>query len=61
MTFGIRETAFERADAETIVANLIAQVTDAVASVFGEATRAVGPYRIAALHQLVEHLADSLE
>jgi phenylpyruvate tautomerase PptA (4-oxalocrotonate tautomerase family) len=40
VTFGISESAYPRPDADTIVANLIARVTDAVASVFGEATRA---------------------
>ena len=37
--FGIREAAFDRPDAEQIVARLVAGVTDAVAGVFGERVR----------------------
>lgn len=37
--FGIREAAFERPDAQDIVARLVAGVTDAIVSVFGEHVR----------------------
>jgi phenylpyruvate tautomerase PptA (4-oxalocrotonate tautomerase family) len=40
VTFGISDAAVARPDAETIVANLIAHVTDAVAAVFGDSVRA---------------------
>jgi phenylpyruvate tautomerase PptA (4-oxalocrotonate tautomerase family) len=40
VTFGIREEAFARPDADKIVPALVAAVTDAVASVFGEEKRA---------------------
>ncbi len=40
VTFGVREAMFARPDAEEIVARLIAEVTDAVVAVFGEAVRA---------------------
>src|ERR1700738_4065457 len=40
VTFGIREAAFARADADEPVAHLIASITAAVASVFGEESRA---------------------
>ncbi|WP_040840670.1 hypothetical protein [Nocardia brevicatena] len=39
VTFGIREAAFERPDAQDIVARLVAGVTDAIVSVFGEHVR----------------------
>ncbi|MGI6872342.1 tautomerase family protein [Amycolatopsis sp. 3B14] len=38
--FGIREAAFERPDADAIVARLVAGVTDAIVAVFGERVRA---------------------
>jgi phenylpyruvate tautomerase PptA (4-oxalocrotonate tautomerase family) len=40
VTFGIREAAFGRPDADEIVARLVAGVTDAVVDVFGERVRA---------------------
>jgi phenylpyruvate tautomerase PptA (4-oxalocrotonate tautomerase family) len=40
VTFGIREAAFSRPDADEIVARLVAGVTDAVVAVFGERVRA---------------------
>ncbi|WP_040789682.1 hypothetical protein [Nocardia paucivorans] len=40
VTFGIREAAFEHPDARDIVARLVAGVTDAIVSVFGEPVRA---------------------
>jgi phenylpyruvate tautomerase PptA (4-oxalocrotonate tautomerase family) len=40
VTFGIREAAFARPDAHELSARLIASVTDAIASVFGEQSRA---------------------
>ena len=40
VTFGIREAAFARADADELVAQLVASITAAVASVFGEESRA---------------------
>jgi len=39
VTFRIRSDAFERPDAETLMARLTRGVSDAVASVFGEASR----------------------
>ncbi|MEU1788521.1 hypothetical protein ABZ553_22160 [Streptomyces sparsogenes] len=39
VTFGIKEAAFSRPDAEQIVARLISEVTDAVVAVFGERVR----------------------
>jgi phenylpyruvate tautomerase PptA (4-oxalocrotonate tautomerase family) len=39
VTFGIREAAFQRPDAEEIMARLVSGVTDAVAGVFGERVR----------------------
>jgi phenylpyruvate tautomerase PptA (4-oxalocrotonate tautomerase family) len=39
VTFGIREAAFSRPDADEIVARLIAGVTDAIVEVFGERVR----------------------
>lgn len=39
VTFGIREAAFERPDAQDIVARLVAGVTEAIVSVFGEHVR----------------------
>lgn len=39
VTFGIKEAAFGRPDAEEIVARLVSGVTDAVVSVFGERVR----------------------
>ncbi|HEY4017261.1 MAG TPA: hypothetical protein VGM75_01155 [Pseudonocardiaceae bacterium] len=39
VTFGIREEAFNRPDAQEMAARLIAGVTDAVVSVFGERVR----------------------
>ncbi|MEU9792187.1 hypothetical protein AB0E27_16460 [Streptomyces sparsogenes] len=39
VTFGIKEAAFSRPDAEQIVARLISGVTDAVVAVFGERVR----------------------
>ncbi|WP_020422553.1 hypothetical protein [Amycolatopsis sp. ATCC 39116] len=38
--FGIREAAFERPDADDIVARLVGGVTDAIVAVFGERVRA---------------------
>ncbi|AIJ25480.1 tautomerase family protein [Amycolatopsis methanolica] len=38
--FGIREAAFERPDADDLVARLAAGVTDAIVAVFGERVRA---------------------
>lgn len=40
VTFGIKETAFSRPDADEIVARLVSEVTDAVVDVFGERVRA---------------------
>ena len=40
VTFGVREGMFARPDAEALVRRLIASVTDAIAAVFGEHTRA---------------------
>jgi phenylpyruvate tautomerase PptA (4-oxalocrotonate tautomerase family) len=40
VTFGIKEAAFSRPDAEDIVARLVSQVTDAIVDVFGERVRA---------------------
>ena len=40
VTFGIREAAFSRPDADDIVARLISGVTDAIVEVFGERVRA---------------------
>lgn len=40
VTFGVREAMFARPDAAELVPRLIASVTDAVASVFGEQSRA---------------------
>lgn len=40
VTFGVREAMFARPDAHELVPKLIASVTDAVASVFGEQSRA---------------------
>ena len=40
VTFGIREQAFARPDAPELLARLVAGVTDAVTSVFGEQVRA---------------------
>ena len=40
VTFGIREAAFARPDADEIVARLVATVTDAIVDVFGERVRA---------------------
>ena len=39
VTFGIREEAFGRPDAEEMVARLISEVTDAIVGVFGERVR----------------------
>ena len=39
VTFGIKEAAFSRPDAEQIVARLISGVTDAIVTVFGERVR----------------------
>ena len=39
VTFGIKEAAFSRPDADKIVASLIAEVTDAIVAVFGERVR----------------------
>jgi phenylpyruvate tautomerase PptA (4-oxalocrotonate tautomerase family) len=39
VTFGIREAAFGRPDADELVARLIAVVTDAIVDVFGERVR----------------------
>jgi phenylpyruvate tautomerase PptA (4-oxalocrotonate tautomerase family) len=39
VTFGIREAAFARPDADEIVARLISGVTDAIVEVFGERVR----------------------
>lgn len=40
VTFGVREALFARPDGEAIAARLVAEVTDAVVAVFGEAVRA---------------------
>ncbi|GAA0461335.1 hypothetical protein Ade02nite_15830 [Paractinoplanes deccanensis] len=40
VTFGIKEAAFGRPDADEIVARLVSGVTDAVVDVFGERVRA---------------------
>ncbi|WP_433796128.1 tautomerase family protein [Actinoplanes sp. CA-252034] len=39
VTFGIKEAAFSRPDADEIVARLVTVVTDALADVFGERVR----------------------
>jgi phenylpyruvate tautomerase PptA (4-oxalocrotonate tautomerase family) len=39
VTFGVRDAMFARPDADQVVRTLIASVTDAVSSVFGEASR----------------------
>jgi phenylpyruvate tautomerase PptA (4-oxalocrotonate tautomerase family) len=39
VTFGMREAVFSRPDAEQIIARLIAGVTDAIVTVFGERVR----------------------
>ncbi|WP_328391893.1 hypothetical protein [Nocardia sp. NBC_00416] len=39
VTFGIKEAALRRADAQEIVARLISGITDAIVSVFGERVR----------------------
>lgn len=39
VTFGIRAAAFDRPDADEIVASLVSGVTDAVVAVFGERVR----------------------
>jgi phenylpyruvate tautomerase PptA (4-oxalocrotonate tautomerase family) len=39
VTFGIKEAAFSRPDAEEIVGRLISGVTDAIVAVFGERVR----------------------
>ena len=39
VTFGIKEAAFGRPDADKIVARLVAEVTDAIVAVFGERVR----------------------
>jgi phenylpyruvate tautomerase PptA (4-oxalocrotonate tautomerase family) len=40
ITFGIKEAALSRPDADEIVARLVAGVTDAIVAVFGERVRA---------------------
>lgn len=40
VTFGIKEAAFSRPDAEQIVARLVSGVTEAIVEVFGERVRA---------------------
>lgn len=40
VTLGVREAMFARPDADELVSRLIASVTDAVAAVFGEQSRA---------------------
>ncbi|HEY2949893.1 MAG TPA: hypothetical protein VGJ53_16085 [Micromonosporaceae bacterium] len=40
VTFGIKEAAFSRPDADEIVARLVSGVTDAIVDVFGERVRA---------------------
>jgi phenylpyruvate tautomerase PptA (4-oxalocrotonate tautomerase family) len=40
VTFGIKEAAFSRPDADEIVARLVSEVTDAVVAVFGQPVRA---------------------
>ena len=40
ITFGIKDAAFSRPDADDIVARLVAGVTDALVTVFGERVRA---------------------
>ncbi|WP_426505040.1 hypothetical protein ACPPVO_45995 [Dactylosporangium sp. McL0621] len=40
VTFGIKEGAFARPDADEVVARLVAGVTDAIVGVFGERVRA---------------------
>jgi phenylpyruvate tautomerase PptA (4-oxalocrotonate tautomerase family) len=40
VTFGIKEAAFSRPDADEIVARLVSGVTDAIVEVFGERVRA---------------------
>jgi phenylpyruvate tautomerase PptA (4-oxalocrotonate tautomerase family) len=39
VTFGIREAVFARSDADTVVADLISNVTNAIASILGERHR----------------------
>ena len=39
VTFGIKEAAFSRPDADEIVARLVSEVTDAIVGVFGERVR----------------------
>ncbi|MEV4279816.1 hypothetical protein [Actinoplanes xinjiangensis] len=39
VTFGVKEAAFSRPDADEIIARLIAVVTDAIVDVFGERVR----------------------
>ncbi|PXY24644.1 tautomerase family protein [Prauserella muralis] len=39
VTFGIKEAAFSRPDADAIVAGLVSGVTDAIVAVFGERVR----------------------
>jgi hypothetical protein len=40
LTFGIKEAALSRPDADQIVARLVCEVTDAIVEVFGERVRA---------------------
>jgi phenylpyruvate tautomerase PptA (4-oxalocrotonate tautomerase family) len=40
VTFGIKEAAFRRPDADEIVARLVSEVTDAIVAIFGEHVRA---------------------
>jgi phenylpyruvate tautomerase PptA (4-oxalocrotonate tautomerase family) len=40
VTFGIKEAAFSRPDADEIVARLVSAVTDAIVGIFGERVRA---------------------
>jgi phenylpyruvate tautomerase PptA (4-oxalocrotonate tautomerase family) len=40
VSFGIKEAAFSRPDADDIVARLVREVTDAIVDVFGERVRA---------------------
>jgi phenylpyruvate tautomerase PptA (4-oxalocrotonate tautomerase family) len=40
ITFGIKEAAFSRPDADEIVARLVSGITDAIVAVFGERVRA---------------------
>lgn len=39
VTFGIKEAAFSRPDADEIIARIISEVTDAIVEVFGERVR----------------------